>query len=287
MRSGTFAEHPEDPHVAHRPRLLGGTSVWPMPDIPVRSAASVAYGAEAVRADLAEHGIAVLDAASTATAAQLRALGESLGVPMPERAPAVQPYVEDGVVLNLVADQGHTADTDLAPFAKNFLSLHSEGSGRAAAEQPRHIVLTCVDPGDDAASAQTVLVPMARVADALTAEQLDLLSATSYAHLAESGPTIARHVEGRVVFSFRDFMSDPLEWVCAAPGPADGSDVAAALRALLTAMYTVEPAGVHWRPGRLVVIDNTFSFHGRGAGSAAAGSRHRHLRRVRVVDHVS
>ncbi|CRK61877.1 hypothetical protein [Alloactinosynnema sp. L-07] len=280
-------EDDADSHVLARASLLNGETVWPAPAHPARScqAADLPDGiAETVLADLARDGLAVLSLDEPAPVDRFRALGELLGTPMPELAPAVLPYVEQGVVLNLLADQGHTPDADLAPFAKNFLSLHSEGSGRAVGQQPRHIVLMCVDPGDGAAQAQTVLVPMAAVARRLTAAEIDLLTHTSYRHLAETGPTIARHVDGRVVFSFRDFMDDKLDWTCSAPGPDDGADVTAALRSLLAAMYTAaDMAGVHWTRGQIVVIENTFFFHGRTAGSTATGERNRHLRRVRVV----
>src|SRR5205085_9044849 len=92
---------------------------------------------------------------------------------------------------------------------------------------------------------------------------------------------ILRQVGTRPVFSFRDFMAQPLAW-CHQPIDGTGADtVDAAIRALLAAMYTPDGVvGVRWHRGLLVVIDNTFFFHGRTAGRVSATHptpRRRHL----------
>jgi hypothetical protein len=279
---GTFLERPDDPHVPLRAAMLSGETTLPQPAVPVRTGRAADFPGEVfdqVSADLTGSGLAVVDLDEPAPADAFRAFGERLGEPMPERDPTVQPYVEQSVILNLRAERGHTADVSLAPFARNFLSLHSESSGRRVAEQPRHIVLMCCEPGD-ATAAQTVLVPMSGVAERLGEDRVELLAGTRYLAATEP-PTIARREAGRTVFSFRDFMSGALEWVGEG---GDADTVNAALRALLAAMYAPGTvAGVHWRRGRVVIIDNTFFFHGRTAGSTGAGSRTRHLKRLRVI----
>ena len=138
----------------------------------------------------------------------------------------------------------------------------------------------CCDPGAPAA-AQTVLVPMAGVAGSLQADQHALLTQTRYRRSRE-GPTICRELSGRPVFSFRDFERGALEWTYLGGQP--DPDVNGALRAVLSAMYrSPAAAGVRWERGLLVIIDNTYFFHGRTAGSASTTAATRHLKRLRIL----
>lgn len=230
---------------------------------------------------LRDQGLVVVQLDEPLTRARFLALGASLGEMMPETDPAVLPYVEHRMILNLVSDGGRTSDVARQPFSTNALTLHSEGSGRGAVEQPRFIVLMCCDPGDAAALAQTVLVPMTSVARRLTAAQLATLAQTRY-RTGRVVPALVREVDSRRVFSFRDFSAQALEWTYTSDDGTD-DDVNGAIRALLAAMYASEGAsGLHWRRGTLVVIDNTFWFHGRTAGAATRAEAPRHLRRLRI-----
>ncbi len=279
---GVFAERPGDPHVRARRELLDGRSELPAPDVPVRTARANDFpnaGGGALLAGLGRRGLAVAALDRPLTNDRFLALGALLGRAMPETDPSVRPYVEDDVILNLVTEHEATPDVALQPFAASPLTLHSEGSGRPAAGQPRYIVLMCLEPGA-ATGTQTVLVPMADVARRLTPAQADVLSRTRYRR-NERGPAILRYAGGRPVFSFRDFGSQPLEWTHT--GGAGAAEVDKAIRALLAAMYTGGAAGTRWRPGSLVVIDNTFLFHGRTAGLVDPSVPRRHLRRLRIV----
>ncbi|SDG59533.1 Taurine catabolism dioxygenase TauD, TfdA family [Lentzea fradiae] len=281
MRTGVFAEQDHYTHVAARQALLDSSRTLPEP---LGGAVATAGGTPAevagvVRAALRQHGAAVVQLEELLSDDDFRAVGAHLGTAMPETDPAVQPFVTDGVVLNLVTRHSHTADTSLQPFAENSLSLHTEGSGRPAGQQPRHIVLMCQDPGANPASAQTVLVPMSGVRQQLSPEHEAVLSRTRYAHLP-AGETILREHEGRAVFSFRDFLNDKLEWVNEGDDSAEA--VEQALQALLSGMYTAGAAGVHWRRGLLVVVDNTYFFHGRTAG-VSSPAHPRHLKRLRLT----
>ncbi|HUQ54088.1 TauD/TfdA family dioxygenase [Lentzea sp.] len=280
MRTGVFAEKESHVHVASRQLLLDSSETLPEPLGGVVATAGGKPGevAGVVQASLRQHGAAVVELEGILSDDDFRAFGAHLGNAMPETDPAVQPFVTDGVILNLVTRHAHTADTSLQPFAENSLSLHAEGSGRTAGQQPRYIVLMCQDPGADPASAQTVLVPMSDVHQRLSPEHRAVLSRTRYAHLP-AGETILRELDGRPVFAFRDFLHDKLEWV----NEGDDSDDAVdqALQALLAGMYTTGATGVHWRRGLLVVIDNTYFFHGRTAG-VSSPAHPRHLKRLRL-----
>ncbi|MEU7241579.1 TauD/TfdA family dioxygenase [Streptomyces sparsogenes] len=281
---GSFRATPSDPHVAAREALLGnglrlpGTDTTPAPD-------EGPAGSDGLHREVTEQlwhrGLAAVQLDEPLPRDRFLALGAFLGTATPETDPAVRPYVEDGVVLNLRSEHAPTRDVSLQPFARNSLSLHSESSGAAPARQPRYIVLMCVDPGDDTHHANTVLVPMRDVARRLSPDTLDLLSRTRYRDSPEA-PPVARRVDGHWVFSFRDFLDQQLRWTHTGPA-GDAETVNGALRELLTAMYEPGPAtGVRWRRGLLVVIDNTYYFHGRTAGSATPPRRQRHLKRLRI-----
>jgi hypothetical protein len=281
---GSFLENTADIHVNLRASLLENGRVLPPPvtDAPVIRAGSFPDVAAAVLFEgLNSRGLGVVQFDEALSNERFVELGHLLGVAMPETDPSVQAFVEADTILNLVSAHSRTTDVALQPFATNSLSLHSESSGRPPSEQPRYIVLMCCDPGDNATAAQTVLIPMAEVRSRLTAEHSAILSATRYRNSVR-GPMLLRTVDGRNVFSFRDFQSARLDWTHHGDA-ADEASVNEALRALLASMYQpAGTAGVHWTRGLLVIIDNTFSFHGRTAGLPSVAKHHRHLKRLRI-----
>lgn len=281
MLKGSFTENSSDDHCRLRAQLLSENSALAQPAVGFPATAADFPGEilDGIDRDLVRYGLGVVRLDEPLPNGLFRKLGSALGTVTPETAPDIQSYVEDGVVLNLRADAGITQDVSLQPFASNPLSLHSEGSGRAVADQPRYIVLMCVEPGDNSAS--TVLVSMDEVAAGLDAEDLRLLRATRYAD-APGVPPVVRSQGDHVVFAFRDFQQDTLRWVCEADG-ASPEAVNGALGRLLTRMYEARGAsGVLWSRGLLVVIDNTRFFHGRTAGLPRAAARTRHLKRLRI-----
>jgi hypothetical protein len=286
MIAGAFCETEADTHVALRDRLLAPDAILPAPKVSAISATT--SPANVIQEGLAEtverDGIGLVAFDHPLEDAAFIEFFAPFGAPIPERDPAVIPFVRRDVVLNVVAVQGHVANAALQPFAANDLTLHSEGSGRSEAEQPRYVVLMCCDPGDSISQARTVLVPMGDVAARLARPQRSLLARTRYQRNA-SGPMILREVNGRPVFAFRDFKGDPLAWIVPdgiATADDDPDAVNAALRALLAAMYCGAAFGLRWAPGLLIIIDNRRFFHGR---TAAIGSspRRRHLKRLRLV----
>lgn len=280
MRTGTFLERDDHAHVPLRRAMLDSSAILPMPlgVVPAPGAPRPSDVADAVAKGLREQGAGLVQLDEPLSDADFVEFGAALGTATEETDPAVQPFVTDKVILNLVNRHERTADVALQPFAENSLSLHSEGSGRPLHEQPRYIVLMCCSPGADPTSAQTVLIPMADVLDRLTPRQREVLSRTRYAHLP-AGQTILREHGAGWAFSFRDFLGDALNWVNDAddePGEVDE-----AIRALLAAMYQPGALGVHWSRGLLVVIDNARFFHGRTAG-VTSPLRPRHLKRLRI-----
>lgn len=276
---GRYVEAPGDPHLPAREQLLASDAP-PLPAAePVRVSAQDA--AVECRRQLAATGLASVLLDEPMTDADYIEFGALIGTAMPETDPAVQGFVVDGVVLNVRSDHGATADVSLQPFATSYLTLHSESSGRPLHQQPRYISLMCCDPGEDEAASQTVLVPMAAVAAALSGDALRVLTGTRYRVNGEV-PTIARYEGGRPVFSFRDFFGQPLDWESAAA--AEVGEVNQALRDLLAAMYEcAETVGTQWKPGLLVVLDNTVFFHGKRAGGGIRPRRPRHLKRLRLL----
>jgi alpha-ketoglutarate-dependent taurine dioxygenase len=284
---GSFLERESDPHVASRRALIEEPNVLPAPDVPVvmaRAANVLGPAVDALVASVAEHGLGVLQLDEPLSNSRFCELGTLFGNAMPETDPAVLPQVEGDVVLNLISAHGHTSDVSRQPFGTNALSLHTEGSGRATAEQPRYIILMCCNPGGDATAAQTVLVPMATVHDRLPADVAQLLSRTRY-RTTHDVPWLLRQEAGRPVFSFRDFQQQTLEWEL--DGMADPEAVSDAIRQLLRAIYTrAGVSGVHWRRSAVVVLDNRYFFHGRVAGAVEPLGEPRHLKRLRIAGSV-
>lgn len=277
---GVFLAAPTDPHAELRRQLLDSGRVLPPPDGPTvtgRADDFLMSVAPPLLADLAGRGLGVAQLDRPLDGHTFLALGVKLGQAMAETDPAVQPYVDNRVILNLINEYEETDDANLAPFSGNYLTLHSEGSGRPLVQQPRYIVLMCCEPGPPNCT-QTVLVPMDQVARRLPPHRLTLLSQVRYRG-GEQRPTIARTIDDRYAFSFRDSSDDALEWEADRAGDVNG-----ALRDLLTAMYQPDSvAGVHWARGLLVIIDNTFFFHGRTAGGPIGATQRRHLKRLRIV----
>ncbi|MET9498127.1 TauD/TfdA family dioxygenase [Streptomyces sp. NPDC006552] len=281
---GSFRTSLSDPHVALRERLLSNATPLPAPTVR-RLPGHRSDDADGLHQEISEQlwdrGLAAVQLAEPLPHDRYTELGRFLGTAIPESDPAVQPFVQGGVVLNLRSEHAPTAEVALQPFARNSLSLHSESSGAAVGDQPRYIVLMCAEPGDRSDLAQTVVTPMRAVARRLSPGTLQVLSHTRYRD-SPKAPAVARHLDGRWVFSYRDFLDQELRWTHSDPDTDPGT-VNAALRDLLTAMYAPDEAvGVSWRRGLLVVIDNTYYFHGRTAGAAAPPRRQRHLQRLRI-----
>lgn len=282
---GTFREHPEHRHVALRERLLGeGAAALPHPPRIRRcgSASSPDELADIAAAELAQRGLAVLELERALQDDTYLNFGRRLGTPVAEQAPAVAPYVGHSAILSIKGEHAATADTDLQPFAANWLTLHTEASRAPCHLQPRYISLLCVNPGLQRQAAPTVLVPIPPLLQALPARTRELLGGTRYD--LPGAPWLIRRDGPATTLSIRDFHGDPLHWVH--DGPADHpAEVNAALAALYAAMYsTAGTRAVTWRAGLLVVIDNARYLHGRRASTDQGPRRQpvRHLKRLRI-----
>ncbi len=281
MITGVFRQTAEQRHVPLRRQLLGADQRLPVPPFERSTrAGDPAELAAVTREQLRAHGAVVVRLDRPLDNEEFIAFGATLGVAQPELAPAVQPFVEAEVILNLVTTSPATLDTDLQPFAANWLSLHTESSGAPVPRQPRYIVLMCITPGDDPKCARTVLVPMGEVYRRLPAPDREVLRSLRYDH--GDPPPMLRIEEDRPIFSVRDFQEDPLHWVHDGP-EEDPQAVNAALARLYAAMYGSPGLAVRWDRGLLVVIDNTVHFHGRTAGVAAPPGATRHLKRLRIA----
>ncbi|MFE6311724.1 TauD/TfdA family dioxygenase [Streptomyces rochei] len=284
---GVFRQHPDHPYVALRRQLLDSGALYEALFAPVPAAAGAPEATAATVADqLRAWGVGAVQLDRPMTNPEFRAFGAVLGEPQPERSPDVQPLVEEEVILNLVTSSPASSDPARQPFGANSLSLHSESSGAPPPAQPRYIVLMCLSPGVDDCASQTLLVSMADVHDALPESVRDLLTRVRY-DLPGDGPTVLRRVDERPVFSFRDFLDTPLNWTLDAANsdvPTGRNAVDHALTELYTAMYSQRAHGFRWRAGLLVVIDNTWHFHGRAAGPAPLPGQERHLRRMRIAE---
>ncbi len=188
---GTFRQRPEQPHITLRRQLLDGSSSLSNPAPPRKASAADVEGVGALAQEqLTEHGVVAISLDRPMTNREYLAFGALLGTAQLEHSPAVQPFVEEGVILNLVTCEPATSNPDLQPFAANWLALHSESSSLPIAAQPRFVSLMCLAADGDSA-AETVLVPMRQVFDALTDEDRKLLANTRYDGRDEAPPAAA------------------------------------------------------------------------------------------------
>ena len=205
------------------------------------------------------------------------ALGKQFGSLLAETDPATAAYVHNSVVLSL-RDELRSSDSRFTPFTPGPLTLHTEGSRRPAEQQPRYIVLMCLDPGAAGDSSQTILTPIEQVVSGLTADDLWILERTRET-VVEGTATFVRREGGQIRLSFRDLGAEPylLE------SPYDPHIVAGALMSLVTACYAARPVlGTKWRRGDIIAIDNRRWMHG-STGAAPPNGHPRHLQRLRIV----
>lgn len=283
---GEFIEAHQDLHVRSRSELLGNHQLPPLSiaSSPV-SLADFINGEHHVQNlyDSARvNGCGTLSLEDPLDDDRFVQVGERFGQCQEELDEDVQAHVSKKVILNLRTDRGLTRDTRFQPFSSNFLTLHTEGSGRRIEDQPRYIILMCVEAGFTETAGQTVVVLMESIIKQLSAESIEILRCTRYDNDSGS-PYILRYSEGRWVICFRDFYDQILRWVHEGNGTTD--QVNSAIRGLLIAYYTAKDAqAIYWKRGLVVVLDNHHVVHGRSDGRFESGGLHRHLKRIRVLD---
>jgi len=241
---------------------------------------------ECLQREVKTHGLALAHFDRLLSNSDYIALASYFGAPMLQPNPKTQPWVDERVILNLRAEREETADVEWGLlFAENFIVLHTELALKPAAQQPRYILLLCVEPPLPDAGGQTIVVPMDAVARGLVPAHARALCRIHYARIPDAPPFL-RIEDGRAVFSIRDPGGAALEWKyddgdesCAG---VDG--VNAAIRSFLTALYDPDIIrGIPWQRNLLAVIDNRRVFHGRTFGGRPLnGGAPRHLRRIRV-----
>jgi len=278
---GTFIECVGDRHVALRAATLNGERSWNSLLTFRCHAGELAARLDAdLGRQLALQGIICAALDRPLTIPEFVAVGARLGTCQPETDPSVAPFTEAGFVLNLLSRYEETENVGLQPFSVGSLNLHTESSGKPLVQQPRYIALMCCELGDEATASATVLAPMAEVEERLAPRTLPILMRTWYRRNVD-GPTIARRDGGRVVFSFRDFGHEPLEWAHDGEA-ADPDEVRDAIADLLAAMYGATDWRVAWQRGLLAVVGNGVFFHGK-TRARGVSDRPRRLQRLRII----
>lgn len=279
--NGTFVESIADAHVELRATMLSSRH-HPSPDIPIinhPSASGLDPAFALLEASLTAHGLAIVQMDEPLSTEQFACYARRLGLLVPEHDEDVQPFVEQGDILHLRTRFGPTDRVGLQPFSSSPLSMHSESSGNALADQPRYLAFQCLEPGEFAYAPQTLLIDMATIVARLSPYNINILARTYYDSKRNS-PPLLRYDGQRWVISFRDFQQQPLSWVHEGPTPA--GDVLSAIRDLLACMYTAQASAVRWARGMFMVFDNQRYMHARSKGHFVPDQQDRHLVRARI-----
>jgi hypothetical protein len=284
MLTGALHETDKDAHVTVRKKLLTNTELTDgnIPYIQAKNCCNLFDLYTTAYQTIKTFGVALINFDQSLTNKQFISFGNYFGHPISEEASATQRYVDENIILNLISEQGHTSNVDTQPFSTNYLTLHTESSARKIAEQPDYIILMCCEKGFGTIEQKTVLVSIESVINQLTENEIALLSKTKYFCNLE-GPTIIRKENGRFIISFRDFYPGAIEWIYF----GDETNVHAinsAMSSLLYAMYNSNSAmGISWKNGNVVIVGNTYFFHGRTAGTVEKIPPYRHLKRLRII----
>lgn len=184
-------------------------------------------------------------------------------------------------ILNLKCLYSSTTNKSLQPFSGNALTLHTEHSARPVEVQPKYIVLYCVNSGHKEDRVFTIMQPIDQILSVLSPAVVKILKNTRY-NFKSNSPQIIRVEKGRKILAFRDFMDEPLPWICTVDGVTE-QDVNNSIESLINSMYVaVSLTAIAWSTGLAVVFDNTRFLHGRTQSEQTVASN-RNLKRLKFI----
>src|SRR5207249_3498972 len=108
---GSFRASQSDPHLAPRQRLLGNATPLHSPTAATLAGPAADAGGlhQEITEQLWRQGLAVVQLDHPLSPGRFMSIGYHLGTAIPETDPVVQPYVQDGVILNLRSRHAPTA----------------------------------------------------------------------------------------------------------------------------------------------------------------------------------
>jgi Taurine catabolism dioxygenase TauD, TfdA family len=284
---GIFVERDEADYAVRRQAVLKRREWYPSPDrtdAQTISDGDVLGCSAYVRTALRASGLAWIELDRALTNKELVELAKALGRPLKQPNPRTQPWVDEGVILNLRADHEETNDLEWGLlFSKNYVMLHTELAARPVKDQPQYIIFHCIEPPQQDAGGQTILISMENIRSALSRRQASIMRQTHHARYADV-PRFLRCCGVKEIFAFKDLGGQDLVWRYEGDDrTVTSQEVNAAIAALLSSLY--QPSGIigfHWKRWALGIFDNTRYFHGRTFIHGPSEGPARHLRRVRI-----
>jgi alpha-ketoglutarate-dependent taurine dioxygenase len=210
------------------------------------------------------------------------AFGTVLGTPIKEFASdkVVAPYIENEVILNIISNNAVKDNPSSQPFTSRYLTLHTECSRRKAEDQPKYLVFMCCNSGHHS-EAKTIMIPREKVLKALKPEEIAILKHT---HYAQDTPSLIREENDHLIFSFRDFYPEAMNWVYKGKEEKTEEEINEAITSLLLKMYDPQNAnGIAWEKGLIMVLDNRYFFHGKQKSNQIELTNTRHIKRLRII----
>lgn len=288
MITGTLSSIGSDILTYKRLALLNSDKIFPNPqtDIPKIQTINLEpfihnYAIERIKRD----GLLILQLDQLLSNENFIKIFSKLGTLIPEHPldAVVKQRTEQKYILNILTNSKKD-DINSQPFTVKHLTLHTECSRRKIEDQPKYLVFMCCESGL-LSSAQTLLIKMQSIYNQLTEKDRYILERTSYQTNLQAPPILRKDKQNRNVFSFRDFYPNSLHWSFEDDKHSyTKKDVNEAIMNLLLSLYTpLHCSGITWKKGMIVVIDNTFFFHGKSNSKQIDLVHTRHLKRLRII----
>lgn len=278
--TGYFSENNYSGHTEVRQKTLNTadlkTTVVLAQDL---ESASLATITDSVKDGLLRDGFAFFRLPSTLDDKNYLDLSNALGIVMPEDPEEISQFVRHGAILEVKERFNKEASTDMQPFSRDAILVHTENSRSLLTDQPRYIAFQCIS--HKGADSPTLLMPMTEISEMLTSRQKAILMYTSYQGLEQQVP-ILREEEYGPVFSFRDFGSSELLWSYTGEMNIEDDEINEAVEALLTSIYSTRLLQVEWKPSTLFIFDNFRFFHAKPESLTTDPNLDRHLDRIRI-----
>ena len=164
---GYFSERNYSDHTGVRRKALNTsdleTTIVSAQDL---ESANLATITDSVKGGLLRDGFAFFRLPSTIDDQSYLDLSNALGIVMLEDPEEISQFVRQGAILEVKERFNKEASTDMQPFSRDAILVHTENSRSLLGDQPRYIAFQCIS--HKGADSPTLLMPMTEISEMLT-----------------------------------------------------------------------------------------------------------------------